>query len=60
LFNIIAATDLIRHLSNDAIVVALKFININEISKKCNRININVKTQQDELCESVSDITGVV
>ncbi|AYV79193.1 MAG: putative helicase/exonuclease [Faunusvirus sp.] len=52
-------TDLVRHLPVNVVQRALKYIDVVEVNKAEYKINIPVKTRQNNLYESVSEITGV-
>ena len=52
-------TDLLRFMRDDIILNALNFINIKKINEREEVINIPIKTEQDGLFESVSEINGV-
>ena len=52
-------TDLIKHLPQDVLTEAMKFIDITTIRKKGEYIDIPQKTKQGKLSESVSEINGV-
>lgn len=52
-------TDLIKHMPVNILTDCLKYIDINIIQNKQNKINIPIKTQQGDLYENVSDITGI-
>ena len=53
------ATDLVKHLSTTAMNEIMTFFDVKEINKKSHKIDIPIKTQQNDLFESVSDITGI-
>ncbi len=52
-------TDFIKHLPVEVIQEALKFIDIHQIQRKGEVINIPIKTKQKGLVEGVSEITGI-
>ena len=54
-----AITGIIKHLPIDVINTSLEFINYNIINESSTFIDIPIKTQQKNLFENVSDITGV-
>src|SRR4029078_1926301 len=55
----IGVTDLVRHLSYNNKNKAMSYIKMNIINQKEEFIEIPIKTQQNELYESVSEITGI-
>lgn len=57
-FNI-SVTDLTKHIPIDILAEALNCIDIIETNPKSDIIDIEIKTKQDELYESVSEITGI-
>jgi len=54
----LAVTELLKHLPNEVINNAKKFLKITEIQKKTTKIDIPVKTKQGKFYENVSEITG--
>lgn len=54
----ISVTNLIKHLSHTKLETALKFISVDKVKEAIDIIKINIKTQQDDLWENVSEITG--
>ncbi|AYV79658.1 MAG: putative helicase/exonuclease [Faunusvirus sp.] len=55
----IGVTNICRHVPVDVVQNALTYIDIHEINKKQNIINVSMSTQQQNLCENVSDMNGV-
>lgn len=51
--------DLLRHLPSNILHGALEFINFKVVNDKDSNIEIAIKSQQKDLWENVSDITGV-
>ncbi len=54
-----SVTDLLRHIPSTVLETALGFINYKVINEKEDIVEIDIKSQQAELWENVSDITGV-
>lgn len=52
-------TDLVRHISVDVIEKSLSYIDIKEINPIEEVINIDIKTQQGDFYEAVSEINGI-
>ena len=53
-----SVTDLIKHLSIDTIKKCLSYFNIEFINKESDKINLSIKIDNKDSCESVSKITG--
>ena len=53
-----SVTDLIKHLSIDTIKKCLSYFNIEFINKESDKINLSIKIDNKDSCESVSEITG--
>jgi hypothetical protein len=54
-----SVTDLIRHIPQIVLNECFSFLEINNLLKKKDIIDISLKTYQDSGCESVSEITGI-
>jgi hypothetical protein len=54
-----SVTDLLRHLSSEVIDKALSYLEYTIVKPKTEHINIDIKRQQEDLWENVSEITGV-
>jgi len=55
-----AISRITKYLPHDCITKALSYITRSQIRKSGTRIVLEIKTQQGELCESVSDINGII
>ena len=53
-----AVTDMIKHLPPDVVANLMSYIKIEQITEPQDEINIDIKTEQGELYENVSEITG--
>jgi len=55
----IGVCDLIKHLPQEILYNCYKYLEINTIQEAGNKIDIDIKTKQNELYEEVSEITGI-
>lgn len=54
----ISVTELLRHLSSEILEKAISYVRFTKLKEKSEKIGISIKTQQGELYETVSEITG--